>query len=249
MSKYEYERGDLLLPSASFAKLRRTVCEGYNAWQQHGFTVATRIHEEVAAAIKGKRLPDVRGLVRQAVDRAIDRERPAAGTWYDSSRPGTSSRPYHPRIGEAGRDALMQALLKTDPTTRRDGLRRPLKKDFPTVALTHGSFELDEVSLRFDATNRRVHWNVAENNHAVDRAWNEALGQIFATALAQVTWTRGSGGTFLYNNEYNQDSGRDYEGGGGTLVSRRFGPLGEDPFLAKVRKPSTPSARKPGVRR
>lgn len=69
---------------------------------------------------------------------------------------------------------------------------------------------------------RRLMWRVEENNHAVDRAHEKWLGRALFAQLDRVKWTRGSGGVFTGNDEYNQDS--DYEGGGGNYITYEYGP-------------------------
>jgi hypothetical protein len=51
------------------------------------------------------------------------------------------------------------------------------------------------------------------------------MGQVLAQALAKVVWSRGSGGSFIGNDEYNRDDRN--AGGGGNYVTRQFGPKGQ----------------------
>lgn len=72
-----------------------------------------------------------------------------------------------------------------------------------------------------------VTWNVPENNHACDHAHEHHIGRAFFAALNKVTWTRGSGGVIVGNNEYSRDS---YDvGGGGNYETARFGPQTKRP--------------------
>lgn len=72
---------------------------------------------------------------------------------------------------------------------------------------------------------RNLTWNVPDNNHAVEHAHETWLGKALFAQLAKVKWTRGSGGYFVGNNEYNQDDSAP--GGGGNYISESFGPAGE----------------------
>lgn len=74
-------------------------------------------------------------------------------------------------------------------------------------------------TISFDG--RELHWRVGENNHAVERAHEHPVVKTLFRLLSQVHWTRGSGGEFVGNDEYNRDS--DYAGGGANYVTMRFG--------------------------
>ncbi|PZT90131.1 MAG: hypothetical protein DI630_31405 [Gordonia sp. (in: high G+C Gram-positive bacteria)] len=72
---------------------------------------------------------------------------------------------------------------------------------------------------------RNLTWDVPDNNHAVDHARETWLGKALFTQLAKVKWTRGSGGYFVGNNEYNGDCGTP--GAGGNYITESFGPTGK----------------------
>ena len=69
---------------------------------------------------------------------------------------------------------------------------------------------------------RTVIWDVAENNHAVQDERARPLAKFFFRKLDNLTWTRGSGGKIVGNDEYNREA--DYEGGGGAYVTATYPP-------------------------
>lgn len=105
---------------------------------------------------------------------------------------------------------------------------KPKKKDFaPLVASKFEFIELEgsEGSVSFEPSKRKVIWNVTENNHAVERAREHKLGALFFSMLAQVKWTRGTGGSVVGNDEYNRENRS--AGGASNQLKETFGPLGE----------------------
>ena len=78
----------------------------------------------------------------------------------------------------------------------------------------------DEATVTFHNATKSVTWNVPENNHAVETAREHWFAKALFTALGNITWTRGNGGTIVGNDEYNRDS--DYEDGGGNYVTAEY---------------------------
>lgn len=69
-----------------------------------------------------------------------------------------------------------------------------------------------EATITFTGANTVV-WDVPENNHAAERANEHPLAGAFFDFLEnRVEWTSRSGGTITGNNEYNRD---DHDAGGG----------------------------------
>lgn len=101
---------------------------------------------------------------------------------------------------------------------------RALQTDVEKVIgkATGTKFRLDcgESSIAFDG--RTLVWAVGENNHARDYGRAHPIARALFAALDRVTWTRGSGGDIVGNDEYNRDN-RD-SGGGGNYVLNRYGP-------------------------
>ncbi len=114
------------------------------------------------------------------------------------------------------------------PYERRDYVeckpRRVLQKDVDQLvgkaAGATFTVHCGEPSIHFDK--RKVTWSVPENNHACDRARTHLLAREFFGLLETVTWTRGSGGDIVGNNEYARDSRE--EGGGGNYLVTHYGP-------------------------
>jgi hypothetical protein len=219
MSRYDWERGTLVIPTKEWAPLKKRLREGWNALLTKRFELAKQLHTHLRAVARGKRNFDFEKAAASWVDSKCHT------TYYNGAavRQDTAD-------SVAARDAVAlvlqpdyavaRALRKTKPQS-------PKKKDLPFANNKTVKFG-GNVGLVWDAylalldKGRELRWSVPENNHAVEHAWEHPMGRVLAKALASIVWTRGSGGKFIANNECNRDS--DQEGGGGNYVSSSFGP-------------------------
>lgn len=220
MSKYEWEAGTIKIPSADWAKTKATVREAMNRRQTAMLAVAEKVYEELA-----KKLPELKKQIKaktidqwqydQKLEEIVDRHIKAH-----------EARSSERNLDEYDSSNILRAVhIDRDPKTHQRipaKLRKPLKKDFPLSGTKVDSFDADECLVFFDNTAKTARWQVHENNHAVERARESVLGQAFFKAMKNVTWTRGSGGQIVGNDEYNRDAGSEYEGGGGHYVTATF---------------------------
>jgi len=204
VSRYEWEKGSVLIPSTEWAAFRHHIVEAYNDYQERKYKAAVRLWEKI----------------RQRHYKAKDADfGPVRDLWTNLPTPKGMN------YWEATR-----AIFRED----HGRPLKPRKKDFPTLPKTTTTKVPVgcEASIRFDVDNRKVYWNVPENNHAREHAWRHPVAQAFSRALNSVRWTRKSGGYFVGNDEYNEDSSSI--GGSGNYVTMTFGPSGE-----KARQPVT----------
>lgn len=217
MSRYDWEKGTLKIPAREWVAFKRRFCEGVNRHQDVVLQCALNDYEKLMAAGKGKRNFDY----PEAFNRITMTNRsPNFQGNYTSIGPYTDK--IEPVLFPEGAYAL-GAGGKRKPAKPR----RPLKKDFPLVkASKPGVVNVgDEGEIMFHEKEKSVTWDVPENNHAVERARNEPVAHVFFEALNKVTWTRGSGGVIVGNDEYNRDS--DCPFGGSNYITQGFGPKGE----------------------
>lgn len=90
-----------------------------------------------------------------------------------------------------------------------------------------------EASIALDG--RKLHWAVRLNNHSVERAHEHPLGVALFRQLDRITWTRGTGGQIVGNDEYNED----YQdcGRGANYVTRSWS------FQTKAQRETAQGAR------
>lgn len=213
MSRYEWEHGEIKIPSKAWGKLKRDFREEAKKLANQEYETALRVHERLMEMAKGKRKPDWDKLLREATT-----ERRVQGrggfTW-------TTEVDIDPQGGIARSMGFVQRF----DWELQQGKRRPTKpkkKDFPAPKATDKTFQAGEAHIAFNDKSRTVTWFVPENNHACDHAREHPLAKVLFKLLGKVTWTRGSGGTIVGNDEYNSDS-VDL-GGGGNYEKGRWGP-------------------------
>jgi hypothetical protein len=212
MSCYEWEKGTIVIPSAAWAGFKKAIRDAWNKAIAEDFETAGRILDAVRTANKGKRNVSWREAI------IVEAERREA----DFSRWGGSSRPTY-QLKALDAYWLARTLVP-------DGAERPRnlkQKDVPWA--TRATVEFRDLGgdgfVGLIEESHSVAWIVAQNNHACERARESFLGGLFFKTLKSVTWTRGSGGVIVGNDEYNRDD--DSPGGGGNRINDQFGPLGE----------------------
>jgi hypothetical protein len=218
MSCYEWERGSIQIPSAAWAKFKADLRAAYNKQAERDFALVEKLHATVKDLIKGKRGVNIAQVLSTEAHAMIE----SRGYGYYA----TSQEKYAFKLFDT-EDILRKLFV--------DGkLYAPKKKDFPLANGKTVSFGADyegRISLR--DTDRTVHWDVSENNHAVDRARESYMGSQFFTLLGGIKWTRGSGGHIFGSNEYEDDAAREYAGGGGSHIKDTFGPEGDRAYEAQ----------------
>ncbi len=188
MSCYEWERGEIKLPTKIFAKFRREYINKYNAVQQQKLDRLKHLRNAALRQGKGKR----------------------KFPFYDCITSMTKDNEEFLLVSQLFPDS------KTKPIT-------PTKKMLNFVNGKTFSFDIDDgcASITFFPNSKSVSWYVEENNHAIESARRTDEANAFFRMLNEVKWTRGSGGSFIGNDEYNRDD--SCEGGGGNYVTSTYG--------------------------
>jgi hypothetical protein len=199
MSKYEWEHGKLTLPTAEVAKLKKVVRDAILAHRSAVQSELDRFWERYGRSARSD----------NAWWAALER-------WESETARRLWSSPQYPAREDAS------CILHDTPC------RKPTKAALDRVlgpAPTNRTavFDIGEVQIAF--TGRHLSWSVSENNHAVERAHDHPVARALFSALGRLNWTRGTGGVFVGNDEYNRDA--DYAGGGANYVTASFGPLGD----------------------
>lgn len=216
MSCYEWERGTIKLPAKEWAGFRKGLLEAWNKHQLELLAKAQRAHKAIKDALKGKR-----GKARdEAMKAAIQRH-----------------------VGDVHREAneaLVNLVLTYDRDKRAFALKAtaPKKKDLKLFAVSKDAeIYLPDAYVRFVNKTRSVVWDVPENNRARQHARDHWFARLLFAKLGRITWTRGTGGQIIGNDEYNRD--RDDVGGGGNYLVTEYKPLTAKEKKAQARQRSS----------
>lgn len=227
MGCYAWETATILLPAKEVPALHKALRDTHNELRTMALTRAKDLHRSIATSSPKK--------YREAL---IETRRAQQAR---ASRPGffgTSVRcaPVLSRIADTMAYALLNevnggtwgearetkpAAPRTPTTTDMDRLMTTATsrtKSFPIIS--NGDYP--EGSLVFEG--RTLTWSVTENKNAVRDAHDGPTAHVFFGYLDKLTWTRGSGGYGVGNDEYNES---DDLGGGANYLTFSYGPTGE----------------------
>ena len=202
MSKYEWERGTIVIPAKEWVAFRKTVIKAWNASEEAKLETATRAYEAAKAAAKGKR-----GAKRsEAIEAAL---RDACSRYYRSYG-----------YGGGRREVDYELLYEVKHLVGDSKLTKPKKKDLDILPISKScQIRFDDTRIALSNERRSVTWDVDENNRACETAHEHKVSKALFAALGRIKWTRGSGGRIYGNDEYNRES---YDGANYTV--REYGP-------------------------
>lgn len=220
MSRNEWEKGSFVVPSSEWAALKKKIREADGDMRARAYALACGIHAELSALPAAERRKD-------NTDRA-----------WDFMKRKLGERAVEDERGEDVRsmavDAVCARSYDREKRTTVHSVTRPKKGDFAPHGNNVLRFDTQDCCIEFDNETRTVHWTVHENNHAVERARASAIGTALFEAFRTMPWTRGTGGTIVGNDEYNEDAGRENGFGGGTYDKDGFGPKGGETDRSRV---------------
>lgn len=215
MSCYEWEKGEIVLPSAQWAGFKKVIRDAAAAYQTTLLTLAEQCYTAITAAGNGQR--------------AFNYHR-AAGEWLERHRDVTS------RMQLEIFDQLFpwKEQGSNKPAVQVSKPVKPLKKHYPQPTTKTVEFDCGDGHIRLDDKTRTFHWNVEENNHAVDHAHQHSVAIAAFRELDRLTtanlWTRNTGGTCWGSDEYRDEANKDDYGGtaSDSQISKYYGPIGHE---------------------
>ena len=194
MSTYEWESGTIKIPAKEWSKFRTAIIKSSNDLKARGFELAKALYPKIK---KAKPKNDW----TSALETVLEAERIS----FEDER----------------HDAVRALLYTYDQTQRKLVLRRPMKSNLGLLPTSKScSVNCGEACITLNNETKSVTWDVPENNHACDSARDHSLAKEMFRLLNRITWTRGSGGEIIGNDEYNRES--DCAGGGGNYVKGEY---------------------------
>lgn len=203
MSRHEWESGTLKIPTKAWKPLRDGLATAFNKRQASLYELAVKLHTMLVAQ---KKLAKRGSFKLNEAYRELSYRQPSV---WPQGFDGSDER------------EMVEASLLGSYGKRTGKLLLPKKKDFPlAVATKTVSYSADLASISLHPATYGLEWDVSENNHAVETSRDSYMGRALFALLAKIEWTRGSGGTFVGNDEYNRDN--ENAGGGGNYVTATF---------------------------
>lgn len=226
MSKYEWERATLTLPTAAVAPLKEKLRIYVNTLHDEVRVEAIRLHKVIATRSPAKYKKALRNITTNAYVAA------------ESTRHGWRTQAAEVPVFRTVAFSVLESMLRdaelrtakgqtgvgvNQPTLADVSRHAPKATNKTTTFVVHTARGGDEATITFEG--RTLTWDVAENNRAVEEAHEAPLAKVLFAALDRINWTRSTGGSGVGNDEYNRDS--DYSGGGSNYTTFRYGPLGK----------------------
>lgn len=222
MSCDNWERGTITIPSAAWAGFRSSLIKAWNDNQTATLNLAKRSFEAATVAGKGKRGKSRQDAMLAAIAKTCGGSINSYGD-FDSRISGWGSGYAERNEANVENWETVTRLLGYDRWSRSETfkLHAPKAKDLATFPTSKScTIRLPDACVTFDNDKKAVTWHVSENNRAVEHANEHWFAKKLFAALGKITWTRGSGGQIVGNDEYNRDS--DYAGGGANYVTHDY---------------------------
>jgi hypothetical protein len=218
MSTDQTETGYISFTKTGARQVMKKIKNVQSNWQDLRYSFALEMYEQLKDLPKSKQTSEnARSLVGFQAEKG----------WAPSRMTLKKNSPCSNRMYLTGDDfwSLSRELFRGKDRS----LCKPRKSAFPKPKSTDKdlSFYFHDCSLEMGESNL-LKWHVAQNNHAVDSAWQHPITRIIMTEYLgnEYQWKRGEGGTVQAYSEDHEDGELH------PLSSRGYG---KDAFKADVR--------------
>jgi hypothetical protein len=211
---WEVMSGELLLPAAAVAEVKKALRDANNAHVDAVYRHAKAFWKAHATQSRTKYAAAAETYVEVLTPRT---------NHYDATA--------HSAADQLAGD-LSSVLAMVERDTRGRSLRGATWDDMARCGLTKASnrdvqFGSDDGSVIFDG--RTIRWRTDQYKRSVERFENSGVGVALFAALGKVAWTRGTGGVAYAQDEYGVDVAVEH-GGNAVSIYRAYGPRGAETY-------------------
>lgn len=235
MSCYQTMHGDYALPSREFVRVRKHLVGEYNKNLRTLYEIR-RNAVRAARALKSPSQEELAKAVAQhiPVNDGFHEHLWALGLDWE----GVETRQVEVGYGYSRRWETRLVAIKAP----KSKLVMPKAEDYKPKPISGAEVALCAQALGMDASltvtlttkTRTLSIYIDENNRAVDRGEECALFRLVVETLKGVKWTRGTGGSCIYTDEYHRDELR-CSGSAQGETRWEFGPVAEKAREARAK--------------
>lgn len=179
MSNYDWEKGDIVIPSKAWAAFRTELITEWNKLQNNLYDEACKTFSTIKEKFKGKKDVSWRDAINEYVEN------------HDH---------YHMALAIA--NLILTKEYKLVQPKKKDLKIYPVSKD-----VSFRISERAEVFIGLSNESHTLHYAVPENNHACRDARDLPIVRKMFNLLDKITWVKNSGGVIMGNDEYNDENG------------------------------------------
>lgn len=205
MSNYQEEHGSYILPATETARLKKILVSYTNDTHEQVKDEVNRLHTIGSGKTNTRSVKNYRKNLIEANE--------FEPMWAKGMLMYDSNLPEYKKLAIFVIDKM---VLDADNGVK--GIHKPTVAEVTAMA-PRATARTKEFAVNNEAfitlDGRDVTWRVYDNNRSVDYARNSVLGKKFWAFMDSVSWTKNTGGSTLYTDEYR----RELAGGGTTTVS------------------------------
>ena len=212
MSTYESEKGSWSFPSKEWTKVRQQLIDAEFKLKEQWYAVLVRLWV-ISKKVSPKKFKEEKSkfLTEAEIEhfgRSLMRVWGGGGEYKPNTPTGWGEHYW-----------TLMDMIQFGANDKMKKPKKPKKRKKEDTM----NFSCGDGYLTCDFKRRILEWEVQENNHAVDRAWNSPLARQLSKILKNTNFTGSTGGYAIYRCEYDESYEPNYTNVYGKQVKKQLG--------------------------